>query len=201
MPRQEPSLGEYDDTDPAVIMEHLRMSRQANCRVWISAWFGINSREDTTLRGPIFETLEANDPDHRVAIHYESNALLRYKDNDGNVFHTLDGKPSVDTDGVANHMIHFCQKFFNRPNYYKVHGNRPVIFLYVSRVLDNGGKLKKPDGTTWDSYEFLELVLQTMRATASGYGYDPFIVGDHVFNKYDVERDFQAFALLDAVTG
>ena len=204
VPRQEPSLGEYDDRDEAVIREHLRMSRQANCRVWISAWFGVNSREDTTLRNNIFPTLEAHDPDHRVAIHYESNGNLRYKDDAGNIFHTVNGKPNKDKSSVADHMEHFCKNVFTKPNYYFVQNNRPVIFLYVSRVLDNPGKLNKEGGGTWDSYEFLELVLNTMRDAALEHcpeGMVPFIVGDHVFNPIETVDNQRAFEILDAVTG
>ncbi|KAL3910787.1 MAG: hypothetical protein SGARI_001955, partial [Bacillariaceae sp.] len=186
-------------------MEHLRMSRQGNCRVWIASWFGIDSREDITLQETVLDVLES-DPDQRIAIHYETNAVLRYKDGDGNIFHTLDGKPDDPDDGVANHMIHFCNNYFNHPNYYFVQGNRPVIFLYLSRVLDNGGQLNKIDeqetGGTWDSYEFLEEVVKTMRDTAiATCQMDPFIVGDHVFNAYLASRDAAAFQLLDAVTG
>ena len=37
MPPQQPTLGEYDDTDSMVISQHLAWSRQANIRLWVSS--------------------------------------------------------------------------------------------------------------------------------------------------------------------
>ena len=49
MPPQQPTLGEYDDTDSKVISQHLAWSRQANVRLWVTSvctdalplWYGV----------------------------------------------------------------------------------------------------------------------------------------------------------------
>lgn len=200
-PRQEPSLGEYNDRDPEIIKQHAKMSRQANCRVWIAAWFGIGSREDLTLLGATLPTLFDYDPDQRVAIHYESNALIRKKDND-NVFDDSDHYWTVDE--VPGHIEHMCQKYFSHPNYYTVEGERPVIFVYLTRTLDNERPKIDENGmpSQWDTNELLEALIGTMRTAAMEVcGKDLFIVGDHVFNNYNEDRDDPAMKLLDAITG
>jgi hypothetical protein len=216
-------MGEYDDRDPAVILEHLRMSRQANCRVWIASWFGPGKREDTTLINNVFPTVEANDPDHRIAIHYETYSRIRRKD-DGNAFKlddenggntvthyfTVDGnprdpnKPETLNDGVVDDMAHFCTNYFNSPNYYKI-GGRPVIFMYLSRVLSQDGAKPGVDDAGndfyWGQFELLETVVSEMRTGAmSACGMDPYIVGDHVFDVYNAAKHQPAFDILDAIT-
>jgi hypothetical protein len=216
VPRQEPSLGEYNDTVPAVIIEHLKMTRQANCRVWVTAWFGIGSREDTTLINTILPTLKSNDPDQMVAIHYETYSRIRIKDT-SNIF-TLDtqsgkpeeshyfsisGKPNDSSDGVAKDMQHFCDKYFTHSNYYKIRG-RPVIFVYLTRTLDDvrPGVDETGKNFYWEANKLLAAVIKEMRdASKARCQLDPYIVGDHIFDVYNPTRDDPAMAILDAITG
>jgi Glycosyl hydrolase family 99 len=217
VPRQEPSMGEYDDRKPEVIREHLRMSRQANCRVWIASWFGPGGLEDTTLINNILPTVQASDPDHRIAIHYETNARIRKRDDtdlfklDGELgkpsathYYSVDGKPGTPNDGVIDDMAHFCNKYFNHPNYYYI-GGRPVIFIYLSRTLTKGGLAGlKENGEDfyWNEFELLQKVVSDMRTGAmSKCGKDPYIVGDHIFDVFNAAEDGPAMEILDAITG
>jgi hypothetical protein len=217
VPRQEPSMKEYDDRKPEVIREHLRMSRQANCRVWIASWFGPGQREDTTLINNILPEVLANDPDHRIAIHYETNARLRKKDS-SNLFkldeqlgkpsathyYSVDGKPGTPNDGVVDDMAHFCKNYFNHPNYYHI-GKRPVVFIYLSRVLNEGGKAglnEEGKNFYWEKFKLLEAVVSEMRAgSISACGKDPYLVGDHIFDVFKADEDGPAMVMLDAITG
>jgi hypothetical protein len=210
-------MGEYDDRKPEVIREHLRMSRQANCRVWFTSWFGIGLREDTTLINNILPEVLINDPDHRIAILYETNARIRKKDSD-NLFkldeetgkpaathyYSVDGKPFTPNDGVENDMAHFCLKYFNHPNYYHI-GDRPVVLLYLSRALSEGGKAglnEAGEDFYWNQNELLEAVVSEMRTGAiNACGKDPYIIGDHVFDVFNAAEDGPAMELLDAITG
>jgi hypothetical protein len=217
VPRQEPSMKEYDDRKPEVIREHLRMSRQANCRVWITSWFGPGQREDTTLINTILPEVLASDPDHRIAILYETNARIRKKDS-SNLFkldeetgkpsashyYTVDGKPGIPNDGVAADMAHFCNNYFNHPNYYHI-GNRPVMFMYLSRTLTQGGIAglnDKGEDFYWNPFELLQTVVSEMRnGTMKACGKDPYIVGDHIFDVFNLNEDGPAMLMLDAITG
>lgn len=216
VPRQEPSLGEYDDTDPTVIIEHLKMTRQANCRVWVAAWFGTGKREDTTLINTILPTLKSNDPDQMVAIHYETYSRIRIKDTnnvftldtesgkaDETHFFSIDGKPNDPSDGVEKDMQHFCNNYFKHPNYYKIRG-RPVIFIYLTRTLDDvrPGVDEAGNNFYWEANELLATVIDEMRTTSMQYcNMNPYIVGDHIFDVYNPTRDDPAMAILDAITG
>jgi len=219
-------MGEYDDRDPEVIKMHLRMSRQANCRVWIASWFGMGSREDTTLINNILPVIKTNDPDHRVAIHYETFSRIRRRDS-GNLFRlddesgggntvthyfTVDGepanpaKPGTLNDGVVDEMAHFCNNYFNHPNYYHI-GGRPVLFLYLSRVLSQPGSPKPGlneagEDFYWGQFELLQAVVSEMRTGAkNACGKDPYIVGDHIFDVFNAAVHGPAMDMLDAITG
>jgi len=215
VPRQVPSMGEYDDTQPFVIEEHLKMSRQANCRIWVAAWFGVGSREDGTLINTVFPTVEQNDPDHRIAIHYQTNSLIRKMDSN-NIFQldsetgieepyywTVDGETNNPNDGVANDMLHFCNNFFKRPNYYTI-GIRPVVFVYLTHTLTQSRPGIDENGNNfyWQDYELLAAIVNRMRTGAlSACGVDPFIIGDHILGAYNATRDDPALGVLDAITG
>lgn len=198
-------MGEYDDRVSSTITEHLRMSRQSNCRVWFTSWFGIGDATDTTT---IKILTHQNLHDQKIAIHYESQSRLRKKDNNDifanhTHYYTLNGEANVDGDGVAKDMKHFCEKYFNHPNYYKIDG-RPVIVLYLSRVLDDvlpGVPEEAGADYVWGQNEFLSAVITKMRdSSLQNCRRDPYIIGDHAFGDFKSSRDSIPLELLDAIT-
>jgi glycoprotein endo-alpha-1,2-mannosidase len=172
IPRQQPALGEYDDTRPEIVAQHLAWSRQANINLWLTSWWGPGFREDITISEVIMKHADLGD--HKIALMYESTS--RVKKSEG-----------WTTQRVASDMKHICQTFFHNNNYYKVDG-KPVIAMYLTRVLHGNGMLKK--------------VTKIMRRTAKRVcDTDIYIIGDQVWgNPPSPGEDFPPFDYLDAVT-
>jgi glycoprotein endo-alpha-1,2-mannosidase len=150
-PKQRPALGRYDDTDPAVIAQHLKWSRQANIQLWVTSWWGPGSREDVTTLGLILPHIDMGT--HKIALFYETTGRIREKN-----------KYAIDA--VIPDVVYMCKNYFSHPNYYKING-RPVLFMYITRKYSQLG--------------FLEGILLLMRNTAADYGFNPYIIGDQVF--------------------
>ena len=169
--KQEPTLGEYDDTDPNVIYQHLKWSAQANVRLWVTSWWGAGSREDNTTKNVILPHQALGD--HKIALFYETTGRIREKDG-------------YSTDNVIPDITYICQTYFQHPNYFRIDG-RPVLFVYLTRLLERLG--------------LLDDVVRDMQRTARKEGYDIYIVGDQVFRDApENESVLPPFALLDAVT-
>lgn len=171
-PPQQPWLGEYDDTNPATISQHLQWSRQANVHLWVSSWWGPGSREDVTLRESILTHPELND--HKVALFYETTG--RIKESEG-----------YSTERVAPDLEYVCQEYFDHPNYLRIDG-KPVLFVYLTRKLEANGTL--------------ETVMGQMRSAAFNAGCNEvYIVGDHAFQGAPETEDvYPPLTILDAVT-
>ena len=163
-------MGEYDDTRPEVIAQHLAWSRQANIKLWVCSWWGPGSREDETIRTAILPNPDLGK--HQIALLYESTG--RVKAAEGWSPHR-----------VQDDMRHICQEYFDHPNYYKVDGV-PVIVMYLSRLLHKA--------------DALETVVTIMRETAREVcDTEIFILGDQVWGPAPTE-EYMPFELLDAVT-
>jgi hypothetical protein len=115
-----PTLGEYDDRRPEVIRQHLQWSRQANVQLWVSSWWGPQTREDDTLRKHILNHPEL--ADHQIALFYETTG--RIKESEGWEPHR-----------VAGDLAYICQTYFGHKNYYHIDG-KPVLFVYLTRLLN-----------------------------------------------------------------
>jgi len=122
IPQQQPTLGEYDDSMPETITQHLQWSQQANIGLWITSWWGANSLEDITTKDVIMT--HENLGDLKITLHYETSNRVQ------------EGLAAVDDD-----MQHMCDNYFNHPNYYKIDG-RPVLFVHVTRKLEQDGDLE-----------------------------------------------------------
>jgi glycoprotein endo-alpha-1,2-mannosidase len=111
----------------------------------------------------------------KVALLYESTGRIREEFNDTSF-----------ASNVEPDILHMCENYFDHPNYLKFNG-RPVLFVYLTRVLSSQAKL--------------EQVILTMRSTADTCGHSIYIVGDHAFhNSPDPSLVNLAFLYLDAVT-
>jgi hypothetical protein len=110
-PRHQPTLGEYDDTRPEIIAQHLAWSRQANIRLWVCSWWGAGAREDTTISNVIMKHTDLGD--HQIALLYESTGRVKSSEN-------------WDPKRVGPDVERMCDVYFDHPNYYKVDG-KPVI--------------------------------------------------------------------------
>jgi hypothetical protein len=169
-PPQEPTLGEYDDSKADTIKQHLAWSRQANIGLWVTSWWGPNRLEDSNTRDVIMEHEDLGDM--KIALHYESTGRIK---KDG------------DTSKVKSDVEYMCERYFDHPNYYRIDG-RPVIVIYVTRVLEKMG--------------LLEEAVLIMRTAANECGHNIYIVGDHVFQKAPEggSQTYMPFTYFDAIT-
>ncbi|KAL3918558.1 MAG: hypothetical protein SGILL_004179 [Bacillariaceae sp.] len=125
-PQHQPALGEYNDSDPAVIAQHMKWFRQANIGLLVTSWWGPNRLEDSNTKDVIMEHEDVGNL--KIALHYETtNRLGDGRDRIGN---------------AKTDIEYMCEHYFNHPNYYKIDG-RPVIFIYVSRKLHTVGTLEE----------------------------------------------------------
>lgn len=170
---QAPALGEYNDADPAIVRKHLEYSEQANIGLWVTSWWGRESREDITTRTVILPEIEGSE--HKVAILYETTGRLKHED----------GKRQIHR--VTADINFILDNYVKHPNYYHIRG-RPVIFVYLSRVLERDNDLAP--------------ALLLMRTAASRRDMNLYIVGDQAFGKAPNEEDekYLPFNYLDAIT-
>jgi glycoprotein endo-alpha-1,2-mannosidase len=172
VPRQYPSLGEYDDTDPQVIAEHMKMFRRANIGLLVTSWWGPNRLEDSTTKDVIMEHKDVGNL--KIALLYETTNRLK-----NGLANITNAKTDIE---------YMCQHYFNHPNYYKVDG-RPVIFIYLARTLENRGVLEE------------SLLTMRSEAAKSGhniYLIGDFVFGSSPINTE--EEPFFPFWYFDAVT-
>jgi glycoprotein endo-alpha-1,2-mannosidase len=171
-PRHQPTLGEYNDALPTTVGQHLAWSRKANINLWLASWWGPGFREDVTISEVILKHVDLGD--HQIALMYES--LSRVRKGDG-----------WTTQRVAPDMKYICQTYFENNNYYKIDG-KPVLAMYLTRVLHNNGVLGR--------------VTKIMRDTARDVcDTEIYIIGDQVWgNAPHPREDYPPFDYLDAVT-
>jgi hypothetical protein len=117
-PPQLPTLGEYDDTDGAVISQHLAWSGQAGINLWVASWWGPDSRTDRTLKNVI---MPHNDlAGVKIALFYETTGRIGPDDDINNAYTDID---------------YAAKTYFGNTNYLRIDG-RPVVAVYVTRSLD-----------------------------------------------------------------
>lgn len=165
-PPQVPLLGEYNDRDPEVIRQHLDWSRDAGISFWIASWWGPGSTTDVTLREHIFPHPELGNM--RIAIHYETTGRTR---------------DFTDYSQVESDFAYLAKTYFGHTNYLTLK-ERPVVFVYLTRVLARKGTL--------------EASIQAMRDGAAQSGHELYIVGDHSFGAPPAETG--DLELLDAIS-
>ena len=160
-----PALGEYNDTEPDVIGQHLKWSRKNNIHLWVTSWWGEDRREDLTIKNNILNHPKLGS--QKIAIFYETTGRIREKDD----YNLTNVKPD---------LKYLCQQYFGHDNYYQkvvsvvddngdiqTKSKHPVFFIYLSRKLESLGLLNK--------------TVTLMREGASEGGCNEiFIVGDQV---------------------
>lgn len=174
VPPHSPTLGEYDDSKPETISQHLGWSRQANIGLWITSWWGPGRLEDSNTKDVILQHEELGDM--KIALHYETTGRVR----NGNL------------ENVRSDIEYICDTYFDHENYYKIDG-RPVIFVYVTRKLDREGYLEETILTMRSTankcgqniYIVGDHVFQDPPDVDSGDTFKPFFYFDAVTN-YDM---------------
>ena len=166
VPVQTPELGEYNDRDAEVIRQHLEWCEYAGIGLWVSSWWGPGKMEDVTIKDHILKHPDLNEM--KIALFYETSGRM---------------KDFTDVSNVASDIKYMAENYFSHPNYYKIDG-RPVLFIYLTRVLSRNG--------------VLENTMDIMRSTANEAGFDIYIIGDQVFGQPPSSTD--QIALLDGIT-
>ena len=174
---QGPMLGEYDDTRPDVVQQHLKWSQYAHIGLWLTSWWGPNRLEDDTTKNVILKVIEGTS--HKIALLYET--LGRLKDDNG----------TQSTHRITDDISYMADTYFEHPNYFRIN-SRPVLVLYVTRTLD-------------DQPGLLEETLLLARTAAAKKGYNIYLIGDQAFGNPPVmdgtlTPEAKAFDYLDAVT-
>lgn len=165
-PVQIPQLGEYNDRDSKIIKQHLEWCEYAGIGLWVSSWWGPGKMTDITLKNYI---MKHNDlKEMKIALFYETTGRM----------------PNfTDASNVESDIKYMAENYFDHPNYFKIDG-KPVLFIYLTRVLSREGILEK--------------TLNTMRNTARQAGFEIYIVGDQVFGQ--PPSSTKHIDLLDAIT-
>ena len=166
VPVQTPVLGEYKDTDSEVIKQHLEWCEYAGIGLWVSSWWGPGKMTDNTLKNNILKHPDLGEM--KIALFYETSGRMQ---------------DFTDVSNVESDINYMTENYFNHPNYYKIDG-RPVVFIYLTRVLSRNGVL----GNT----------MNIMRNAASNAGFEIYIIGDQAFGQPPSSSD--KIAMLDGIT-
>lgn len=164
-PRQRPLLGEYDDREDETIASHLDWSKRAGIGLWVTSWWGPESAVDATIRQVILPHPDLEPL--RIAVLYETAGRTGGFNDMG---------------AVEDDFAHLAEHYFSHPAYLRV-DDRPVVFVYLTRVLEQMGHL--------------EDAVARMRSGAAASGHMVYIVGDHAFGSLP---PLNRFDTLDAIT-
>ena len=156
-PPQEPMLGHYSSTDTSVAERHIAWASEHGIDFFTLDWWPTHHQENQAAI-PAFLAAD-NIADIRFAAFYETwdlsfDASRGYADLDA---------PGVRAAFVAD-MAELADRYFSHPSYLRL-GDRPVVILYLTRVLvgDVAG------------------AMADVRTMWHERGYDPFVIGDEVF--------------------
>lgn len=170
VPQQPPMLGHYSSRSPEIIRQHLDWMEACGIDFTVMSWWGINSREDITLRDHILG--EIVNSSVKFSIYYES-AVLGIDQGQIIIGETNEAQLVADFNYLA-------ETYFEHPNYLKING-KPVVFLYLSGIYS--GNFKQ--------------AFARIRSELSAKGFDLYLIGDEV-GWYDTSGSHMEF--LDAVS-
>ena len=170
-----PVLGEYDSSNPEVIIQHVQWASSYGIDFFAVSWWGPDSREDLVLQN----VLSADVPEShfKFVIVYESAGRL----NEAGGVISLDAPDNLRI--LERDVEYIRDTYFGSPHYLRIN-NRPVIILYLSRIFSGN----------------VAEALRSVRDICREGGYDVFIIGDEVFWNTWQPFSKNKVALFDAVT-
>jgi len=113
IPKQQPTLGWYDQRAPSVISQHYDWARYAGVDYFVCSYWGEGLQEDLLMRNYMFDN-----PDR------------------GNIKLATFLEPLIGADTVYDEIAHQAQNYFNQEGYYKVDG-KPVVYVYKTALKDD----------------------------------------------------------------
>ncbi len=156
-PPQEPELGFYDSTDPAVAEQHIAWATQHGVDFFTLNSWPVRHQENQAAIPRFLEARNISDID--FAIFYETWDLSYDPER---------GYADLDLPGVreafVEDMAELADRYFSHPSYLRIDG-RPVVILYLTRVLvgDVAG------------------AMADVRTMWRERGHDPYVIGDEIF--------------------
>lgn len=184
VPPQEPVLGPYSSTDTAVAEQHIAWASEHGVDFFTLDWWPVHHQENQEAIPRFIDA--ANIRDISFTIFYETWDLS---------FDPGRGYADLDLPGVRQAFLEDMAQvagYFDHPSYLRV-GGRPVVFLYLTRVL-----VGDVAGAVADA-----------RAMWRERGHDPLLIADDVFWRVTVDGGAPAFTdqpqasrirLFDAIT-
>lgn len=182
-PPQEPVLGEYSSSSPAVVEQHIAWASEFGIDFFTLDWWP-NARQFNDRFDPAFLAAR-NIGDIRFCIFYELWDL-GYDDLSG--LTVFDNRT---VERFLSDMERIATRYFDHPSYLRV-GQRPVVILYLTRTATG---------------RFAEAMTR-FRSRMAELGIDPYVIGDEIF--WRVAREDGAgltdepqrgrIALFDAIT-
>jgi glycoprotein endo-alpha-1,2-mannosidase len=165
-PTQLPLLGEYSDRNSTTLQTHFDWCRYAGISILITSWWGPNSETDVTTRQYMLP--HSGLQDLKIALHYETTGRIGHSNYYRN---------------IRSDFTYMANNYFNDPHYFKIN-NKPVVVIYLSRVLDDQG--------------IIDSCVALMRQAARDNGFEMYLIGDHAYG--DPNTAPTHFGSLDAIT-
>ena len=109
-PRQQPSLGWYDQDQPAVVSRHYDWARYAGVNYFVCSWWGEGSKTDVSIVNNMFDNPDRGE--------IKLAAFL---------------EPSITNATVYAQTAYLADNYFNRDGYYEIDG-KPVVYVYITRA-------------------------------------------------------------------
>jgi hypothetical protein len=159
-PQQTPELGWYNQWNPAVISQHYKWARYAGINFFVTSYWGAGSTEDSVIQDRMFDNPDRGDI--KLAVFLE---------------------PVITPSNIAAEANYLCDKYFNRPGYFRI-DDKPVVFIYVTRAMSDAN---------------LTTYITNLRNAANGKGYTVYIVGDEVWGGSGAFKSSRV-SLMDAIT-
>ena len=182
-PAEQPLLGEYYSSSPAVVAQHIAWASESGIDFFTLDWWPSAPERNALIDEVVLAA--PNIAAIRFCILYELGDL-GYDQASG---HLVFDESRVER--FLSNMDEIASRYFSHPSYLKV-GGRPVIVFYVTRTATG---------------RFAE-AMSRFRSNMAGRGIDPYVIGDEIF--WAVARDDGAgftaepqlgrIALFDALT-